>query len=256
MCGTSCRGPRLWFIVGLAGEPGSQGDHGQLCEWARPTAVRSAHDGFAFAAWLCKRAVFVAAHCESLLRAERFRDDCRAHPPDFRTISDFRKRHLKALGELFLQVLKLCETAGLVKLGHVALDGTKIKANASKHKAMSYERMKKREAELKAEVACMLAAAEAADVQEDEIFGKDKRGDEMPDWANDKEKRLAKIQEAMATLEADASWPRRKSVASRPKNNSSATLKAARSRANRRHHYRTNLIPRRNATSPIRTAAL
>ena len=125
-------------------------------------------------------------------------------PPDFRTISDFRKRHLKALGELFLQVLKLCETAGLVKLGHVALDGTKIKANASKHKAMSYERMKKREAELKAEVAGMLAAAEAADVQEDEIFGKDKRGDEMPDWASDQEKRLAKIQEAMAALEADA----------------------------------------------------
>ena len=125
-------------------------------------------------------------------------------PPDFRTISDFRKRHLKALGELFLQVLKLCETAGLVKLGHVALDGTKIKANASKHKAMSYERMKKRAAELKAEVACMLAAAEAADVQEDEIFGKDKRGDEMPDWASDKAKRLAKIQEAMAALEADA----------------------------------------------------
>src|SRR5258708_6310751 len=82
-------------------------------------------------------------------------------PPDFRTISDFRKRHLKALGALFVQVLKLCETAGLVKLGHVALDGTKIKANASKHKAMSYERMKKREAELKAEVARMLAAAEA-----------------------------------------------------------------------------------------------
>ena len=80
------------------------------------------------------------------------------------------------------------------ELGHVALDGTKIKANASKHKAMSYERMKKREAELKAEVACMLAAAEAADVQEDEIFGKDKRGDEMPDWASDREKRLAKIQ--------------------------------------------------------------
>src|SRR6267143_1341370 len=125
-------------------------------------------------------------------------------PPDFRTISDFRKRHLKALGALFLQVLKLCETAGLVKLGHVALDGTKIKANASKHKAMSYERMKKREAELKAEVARMLAAAEAADAQEDETFGKDKRGDEMPDWAGDKQKRLAKIQQAMAALEADA----------------------------------------------------
>ena len=93
-------------------------------------------------------------------------------PPDFRTISDFRKRHLKALGALFLQVLKLCETAGLVKLGHVALDGTKIKANASKHKAMSYERMKKREAELKAEVARMLAAAEAADSEEDETSAK------------------------------------------------------------------------------------
>ena len=77
---------------------------------------------------------------------------------------------MKALGALFLQVLKLCETAGLVKLGHVALDGTKIKANASKHKAMSYERMKKREAELKAEVARMLAAAEAADSEEDETF--------------------------------------------------------------------------------------
>ena len=80
---------------------------------------------------------------------------------------------MKALGESFLQILKLCKTAGLVKLGHDALDGTKIKANASKHKAMSYERMKKREAELKAEVACMLAAAEAADVQKDEIFGKE-----------------------------------------------------------------------------------
>ena len=68
-------------------------------------------------------------------------------PPDFRTVSEFRKRHLKALDALFLQVLKLCEAAGLAKLGHVALDGTKIKANASKHKAMSYQRMKQREME-------------------------------------------------------------------------------------------------------------
>src|SRR5258707_9117945 len=125
-------------------------------------------------------------------------------PPDFRTISDFRKRHLKALGELFLQVLKLCETAGLVKLGHVALDGTKIKANASKHKAMSYEGMKKREAELQAEAARMLAAAQAADAQEDDTFGKDRRGDELPDWVGDKEKRLSKIQQAMPALEAQA----------------------------------------------------
>src|SRR5438132_7068258 len=125
-------------------------------------------------------------------------------PPDFRTISEFRRRHLKALAGLFVQVLKLAEKAGLVKLGHVALDGTKIKANASKHKAMSYERMKKREAELKAEVARMLAAAAAADCEEDETFGKDKRGDELPDWTGDKQKRLAKIQQAMAALEAEA----------------------------------------------------
>src|SRR5665811_152874 len=177
-------------------------------------------------------------------------------PPDFRTISDFRKRHLKALGALFLQVLKLCETAGLVKLGHVALDGTKIKANASKHKAMSYERMKKREAELKAEVARMLAAAEAADCEEDETFGKDKRGDEMPDWAGDKQKRLARrSSRRWRRWRRTPGWRRRKSVASRPKSNSSAKPKAARSRANRRRRHRTNLIPSRNATSPIRKAA-
>ncbi len=125
-------------------------------------------------------------------------------PPDFRTVSDFRKRHLKALADLFLQVLKLAETAGLVKLGHVALDGTKFKANASKHKAMSYERMKKREAELQAEVDRWLSAAEAADAEEDKAFGKDERGDEMPAWIADKEKRLAKIREAKAALEAEA----------------------------------------------------
>jgi hypothetical protein len=103
-----------------------------------------------------------------------------------------------------VQVLRLAETAGLVKLGHVALDGTKIKANASKHKAMSYERMKKREAELQAEVDSWLAAAEAADAEEDEAFGKDKRGDELPEWVCDKERRLAKIREAKAALEAEA----------------------------------------------------
>src|SRR5881397_669391 len=159
-------------------------------------------------------ALLLYAYCQGVYASRRIAQACEQRldfmavtalaQPDFRTISDFRKRHLAALSGLFTQVLKLCAQAGLVKLGHVALDGTKIKANASKHKAMSYERMKKREAELKAEVAGMLAAAAAADVQEDEIFGKDKRGDEMPDWASDKEKRLAKIQEAMAALEADA----------------------------------------------------
>jgi transposase len=125
-------------------------------------------------------------------------------PPDFRTISDFRKRHLVALAGLFVQVLQLAEAAGLVKLGHVALDGTKIKASASKHKAMSYERMKKREAELQAEVDRWLAAAEAADAEEDKAFGKDRRGDELPAWIADKEQRLARIREAKAVLEAEA----------------------------------------------------
>jgi transposase len=124
-------------------------------------------------------------------------------PPDFRTISDFRKRHLKALAGLFVQVLQLAEKAGLVQLGHVALDGTKIKANASKHKAMSYERMKKRDAELQAEVDRWLAAAEAADAEEDKLHG-NKRGDELPDWVTDKKKRIAKIAAAKAELEAEA----------------------------------------------------
>lgn len=123
--------------------------------------------------------------------------------PDFRTISEFRRRHLQALAALFVQVLRLAEKAGLVKLGHVALDGTKIKANASRHKAMSYERMKKREAELKAEVDRWLEAAEAADQEEDRLYGH-RRGDEMPDWVADKQKRLQKIREAKAELEAEA----------------------------------------------------
>src|ERR1700736_6866776 len=123
---------------------------------------------------------------------------------DFRTISAFRERHLKALGELFGQVLQLCETAGLAKLGHVALDGTKIKANASKHKAMSYERMENRASELEAEVAKWLSTAEAADAEEDKLYGHDKTGDEMPDWVADKKLRAERIRKAKADLEAEA----------------------------------------------------
>jgi len=124
--------------------------------------------------------------------------------PDFRTISDFRKRHLKALSGLFTQVLKLCEQAGLVKLGHVALDGTKIKANASRHKAMSYARMAQRAAELDAEVERWMSAATAADAAEDRAFGGDKSGEEMPDWIADRKKRAEKIKAAQAELEAEA----------------------------------------------------
>jgi transposase len=124
--------------------------------------------------------------------------------PDFRTISDFRKDHLKALAGLFLQVLKLCQKAGMVKLGHVAIDGTKIKANASKHKAMSYKRMQEEEARLKKEVADLLNRAKATDEEEDQRYGKSKKGDELPKELAFRESRLKKIREAKAALEAEA----------------------------------------------------
>ena len=124
--------------------------------------------------------------------------------PDFRTISDFRKDHLRALAGLFLQVLMLCRKAGLVKLGHVALDGTKIRANASKHKAMSYKRMKEEETRLEAEVAELFKRAAAIDEEEDRRYGKGKRGDELPKELAFRESRLKKIREARAALEAEA----------------------------------------------------
>ena len=124
--------------------------------------------------------------------------------PDFRTISDFRKDNVDALSGLFVQVLVLCQQAGLVKLGHVALDGTKVKANASKHKAMSYQRMKEKAAQLAAEVTELLRQAQAADDEEDRRYGKDKRGDELPQELAFREGRLEKIREAMAALEAEA----------------------------------------------------
>ena len=124
--------------------------------------------------------------------------------PDFRTISDFRKDHLAALTGLFLQVLELCQRAGLVKLGHVALDGAKVRANASKHQAMSYRRMKEKEAQWAAEVAELLRRAQEVDDEEDRRYGKDKRGDELPEELAFREGRLEKIREAMAALEAEA----------------------------------------------------
>ena len=124
--------------------------------------------------------------------------------PDFRTISDFRKDHLEALSGLFLQVLMLCCQAGLVKLGHVALDGTKVRANASKHEAMSYKRMKEKEEQLAAEVEELLRRVQEEDEEEDKRYGKDRRGDELPEELSFREKRLEKIREAMAALEAEA----------------------------------------------------
>lgn len=124
--------------------------------------------------------------------------------PDFRTISDFRKRHLGALSGLFVQVLRLCQASGLVKFGHVAVDGTKLKANASRHKAMSYGRMLEQEPKLLAEVQDWLDRASAADTAEDAEHGADRRGEEMPDWVADKQRRLERIRAARAHLEAEA----------------------------------------------------
>jgi transposase len=159
-------------------------------------------------------ALLLYAYCCGVYSSRRVAKACRERvdfmsivaldPPDFRTIADFRKRHLKEIQELFAQVLKLCDKAGLVKLGHVAVDGSKIKANASKHKAMSYGRMEARAKELEAEVAKWLAAAAAADAEEDKLYGPDKQGDELPDWVADKQKRAEKIRAAKAELEAEA----------------------------------------------------
>ncbi|MGY4362848.1 hypothetical protein ACVWZR_002028 [Bradyrhizobium sp. i1.3.1] len=133
--------------------------------------------------------------------------------PDFRTISEFRKRHLAALCGLFRQVLALCRAAGLVKLGHVALDGTKIKANVGINKAKSYGRMKEAEPRLAAEVEGRLAQADRA---EDRQLGASKRGDEMPEWMANKEKRLEKIRTAKAALEAEAKAKAKAKAASKP----------------------------------------
>jgi transposase len=124
--------------------------------------------------------------------------------PDHDSIATFRKRHLGALAGLFLQVLKLAQKAGLVKLGHVSVDGSKVRANASKHKAMSYERMLKTEKELKQEISEILKNAQAVDDAEDEKYGKGKRGDELPEELRRRESRLQKIQEAKRALEEEA----------------------------------------------------
>lgn len=124
--------------------------------------------------------------------------------PDHRTIGKFRKRHEVALSGLFGQVLELCAAAGLVKLGHVALDGTKVRANASKHKAMSYGRMPVEEQRLKASIKDWFAKAEEADREEDRRYGEGKSGDELPSWVTDKQERVKRIRQAKEALEKQA----------------------------------------------------
>lgn len=158
-------------------------------------------------------ALLLYAYCRGIYSSRRIARACMERvdfmavtgmqKPDFRTIGKFRKRHLQALSETFVQVLQLCACAGLTKLGHVALDGTKVKAAASKRKAMSYERMVKAEPELAAAVKDWFERAETLDKEEDAEHGK-RRGDEMPSWVANKQKRLTKIREAKAALEAEA----------------------------------------------------
>lgn len=128
---------------------------------------------------------------------------CNQHP-DHDSIANFRQLHLQELAGLFVQVLKMCARAGLVKLGHVAIDGSKLRANASKHKAMSYDRMCEKEQQLVAEVARLLKEAEETDRAEDKRYGKGVRGDELPAELARRESRLRKIREAKASLEAEA----------------------------------------------------
>jgi transposase len=136
---------------------------------------------------------------------------CAGQHPDYRSIARFRARHLEALSELFVQALRLCAQAGLVRLGRLALDGTKLRANASRHKAMSYDRMAKKEAELEGEIAALrarakalLEEAQATDEDEDAQYGPDCRGDELPAELARREERLATIREAKRALEAEA----------------------------------------------------
>lgn len=123
--------------------------------------------------------------------------------PDFRTINRFRQQHLETFGELFVEVVRLARRMGLVKLGTVALDGTKVRANASKHKAMSYERMQAEDRRLEQEIRAMLERAQQIDLAEDELYGAEHSGDELPQELRRREQRLAKIREAKRALEAE-----------------------------------------------------
>jgi hypothetical protein len=138
-------------------------------------------------------------------------------PPDFRTLSEFRRQHLEKLAGLFVQVLRLARKAGLVKLGHVALDGTKIRANASKHKAMSYERMKNDEQRLREKVSELLAKAEQVDEEEDAVFGKGRSGDELPEDLRHAKNRRERIRQLMKELQEETKQQQEEEKAAKDK---------------------------------------
>ena len=158
--------------------------------------------------------VLVYAYCVGVFSSRRiqrrlvedvgFRVLAAGNEPGFRTIADFRKTHLPALAGFFEQVLRLAREVGAPRVGRVAVDGSKVKANASKHKAMSYDRMRDKQRQLRDEVKQLLAQAEAADAAEDAEYGADRRGDELPAELQRRESRLKRIREAKRVLEARA----------------------------------------------------
>jgi len=192
------------FIVELVGEL----DLSAFCDRSSDGRGREAHNP------LMLVAVLIYAYCVGMPSSRKiekatyedvaFRVLAGNSHPDHDVIAAFRKKHLQAFRKTFVDVLQLCAAAGLVKLGHVSIDGTKFGANASKHKAMSYGRMIETEARLVADVERMTAEAEAIDAAEDAKFGKGTRGDELPKELQRSEDRLKKIREAKAVLEANA----------------------------------------------------
>ena len=158
--------------------------------------------------------VLVYAYCVGVFSSRKiqhrlvediaFRVLAAGNAPDFRTIADFRKAHLPALKGFFEQVLGVARDLGTLRVGRVAIDGSKVKANASKHKAMSYDRLPKKRQQLRAEVEALLAQAEAADAADDAEYGADRRGDELPAELQRRESRLKRIREAKRVLEARA----------------------------------------------------
>ena len=171
--------------------------------------------------------------------------------PDYRAIARFGKRQLSALGHLFVQALALCQAAGMVRLGRVALDGTKVRANASQRKAMSYARMSEQEKVLPDEVSALLVQAERIDKADDARYGKTNRGDELPEQLRRRETRLARIRAAKAALEDEAAQAARARAETaardvvRPR--TPPPPRAPPRRMRRRRHRR------RSATSPTRT---
>jgi transposase len=191
--------------------------------------------------------VFSSRRLEKRLSEDiAFRVLAAGNEPDFRTISEFRRIHLKALEGLFVQVLQLALKLGAMKLGRVAIDGTKIKANASKHKAMSYERMLREEQRLREEVKQLLGEAEQTDRDEDKRYGRTKRGDELPAELARREERLKRIAEAKKALEARA----RTEAEQKQKEKDSDNKRGSGSGGKRRSHVQPQPKAQHNFTDP------